>query len=223
MITIGVEGKPGSGKTTMSTYLGSLSPKIAYIGVSKIVDDKGLTRFRDFALACGNAVLNRTIAKRQKRYSRKINGEEDRLANKIKTPAIFKLAIKAYFGKVEKEINRQLAECEKRGVEVAIVDYALLNVTNKWKDFDYRVWVHRDEAARREALKSRDNRDDENVSLVSSFAEFDVVKYGDGDVIEIRNDGSIDDLKRKGIEMLRGVVKTRNKEQAVNVEKEQDR
>ena len=38
-------------------------------------------------------------------------------------------------------------------------------------------------------------KDENQIDFISLFAEFDIVKYGSGDVIHIHNNGNINDLK----------------------------
>lgn len=177
MITIGIEGKPASGKTTLSKYLTQTYPYVERIEVDKIVEEMGLDGLRDAILTCVN-IFAKMVVSGKGRYKRKIKSEDDKIQKKIRTPIVFKIAANAYFKSVSDSIKRQLEICEKRGDKIVVVDYALLNISSIWKEFDYRVLVNRNEEDRREAMKKRDGKDDKDVDFFSIFSNFDVVKYG---------------------------------------------
>lgn len=206
MIVIGIEGKAGSGKSTLCKYLTSKYP-IEYIEVDKIIHNSELIRLRNIILT-GATVLAKTAVSRNGGYKRKIKGENDRIKNKIKTPPISKVVIYFFYKAISKKIKVQLEEYKSRGKPMVIVDYALLNVSSMWDDFDYRVCVSRDEQERRRAIKKRDGKNDNQVDFISLFAKFDIVKYDQGDVIHIHNNGDENDLKRKGDLLLKRILES---------------
>ena len=209
MIIIGMEGKPGSGKTTLAKTLAK-NPDIKHIEVDAIVEKLGLVGLRNIVLKYANTLVKRARSD-DKIYKRDLNSQNDNIHNKIPTPIILKAAKNVFFKIVSNSIKKELKECEKSGTKIAIVDYALLNVSNIWNDFDYRVCVVKPEAERRKALKHRDNANENDIEFVSLFSNFDIVKYGIGDVICIQNDGSIEDLKLKGKNLIETIVRKSEK------------
>lgn len=206
MITIGIEGTPGSGKSTLSKDL-ALDPRIVHIEVDKFVKKSGLIKLRNILLGCTN-VLSKGVSHRKSRYTRKIKSAEDNIQNKISTPIILRAATNVYFRVVSNIIRKQLKKCEQQGVEIAVVDYALLNVADIWNEFDVRVWVVREDFERKTAVQNRDSVTGGRVDFLSSFARFSIIQYGDGDVIRIDNNGNRGDLVNKGKKYIGDMLKS---------------
>lgn len=209
MITIGVEGKPGSGKSTLSRGLAEYQG-VAHIEVDTIVEEIGLVRLRNIILGCANVLVKRALSGKG-RYTRRIKNQEDNIHNKIGTPKILKLAKNVYFRIVSDAIKKQLKVCEENGVKIAVVDYALLNVSSIWHEFDFRVCVIKNEEERRKAIKNRDGVDENGIDFISLFSNFDIVQYGVGDVKCIQNNGDPEALKKKGKLLLAETIKSLSK------------
>lgn len=218
MITVGIEGKPGSGKSTIARMLAE-HDGVEHIEVDKVVKEIGVLKFRDMILGY-LTVLGKKSSTGKGKYTRKVENSKDDIHNKISTPIIVKAAKNVYFAIVSRAINKRLKKLEKNGTKIAVVDYAILNCSEIWKEFDVRVCVSRNNDNRIKAVELRDNVDSNRVDFYTSFAILDIVKYGEGDVIKIYNDGDVSALKEKSKKLLKEIIE-KSKLEKINNEREE--
>jgi dephospho-CoA kinase len=97
--------------------------------------------------------------------------------------------------RVEKELDRRLAELEKSGVKVAIVEAALIYEAGYDRRLDAVIVVDADERERLRRIVDRDKSSPSDV-LKRTRSQWDVArKLRKADYV-IRNDGSKEDLER---------------------------
>lgn len=218
MITVGIEGKPGSGKSTIASMLAEYDG-VEHIEVDKVVKEIGVLKFRDMILGYLTALGKKSSTGKGK-YTRKIENSKEDIHNKISTPIIVKAAKNVYFAIVSRAINKRLKKLENSGTKIAVVDYAILNCSEIWKEFDVRVCVNRNNDNRIKAVELRDNVDSDRVDFYTSFAILDIVKYGEGDVIKIYNDGDVNSLKEKSKKLLKEIIE-KSRLEKINSERDE--
>lgn len=205
MITIGIEGKPGSGKTSLSRYLQNTYNSIGYVNVDTIVRENGLIPKRDRVLNGLQRIL-RGIKKNSENFTSA--NEDQKLSRKLSLTQELEQGKQEFYSELIPLIESECRRFEKSGKTITIIDYALLSADKFWDTLDYRVLVTRDENNRVEAVKKRDGKNEREVDFISSFSQFEVGQSGKADTITINNDGDMESLFLKADTLLIQVLQS---------------
>ncbi len=130
MILIGVTGKSGAGKTTLSKYIEKKYPNIIRVGVDEIVRNEGLIKDRNEII---EELLNHNISA-QELKAKQLN----------------------YRKKLDYYVNEKIRIEETNLTEIAIIDYALLyELPQIWEKLNYKILVTKKEDFTRIGLIKR--------------------------------------------------------------------
>lgn len=169
MIKIGIIGKPGSGKTTLSRYLENKYPNISYLSVDKITtsnEELHATRDQILLAAYHNNISSERIKQIQLNFRSKLT----------------------------EAINEKLKQIEDSGKEIVLIDYAVLyTLPSVWDGVQYKLLVTRVDSKRKEGLLRREGK--ENTKVLDTFSKSICLKEAtlDADFF-IKNNGSLEDL-----------------------------
>lgn len=151
MITIGLTGQTGAGKSTFADYL-RRKYGFVHIDTDKISREVIKTKTAELAAMFGSDVLNpdgtpnrKMIAKRA--FSSKENTDA---LNRIMHPAIMQT------------VEKMISDAEKNGAVGAIVDGAALIESGSINAFDTSVCVVADREVRKRRIIERDNLSEED-------------------------------------------------------------
>lgn len=193
MRVVGLIGGIGSGKSEASALLASMGAEV--IDADKVghaIYEPGTEGYRRVIEGFGEEIVGKDGKIDRKKLGARVfseAGELERL-NSILHPLI------------RGEIERRLGELEKRNVELAVVEAAIL-LEAGWRPIVHEVWVV---TATPETIRSRlfEGRglSAEEVDARVAKQMPDAERRAAADVL-IENDGSRDDLRRRLAEILR--------------------
>ncbi len=196
MIKIGITGGIGSGKTT----------------ICKIWQDKGakLINADDLAkyLMTNNESVKQQIIQTFGEQSYQPNGNLNRayLANQAFNKGRAEELNNIVHPAVFKEADRLSLQAEKEGYKALVYEAAILLEKGRPERMDKIVLVLTDEEKRIERVNKRDKTEKKNVTeRIKKQEDFEALKP-QADII-IRNNGSLQELKEKALQVYKEVIK----------------
>lgn len=187
MKVIGFTGGIGSGKTTITEYLAELGATVIdadKVGHEAFEPDTEI--WREVVDEFGKEILTPEREIDRKKLGPIVFADPDALArlNQIMHPRMFDM------------MKDRIAEYEKQGVEVVVIEAAVLIEAN-WTPLADEVWVATaPESAVIERLQAQRGMDREQTlaRIRNQLASEERTKHAD---VVISNDGSLDELKAK--------------------------
>jgi dephospho-CoA kinase len=186
MITIGITGGIGSGKSTLCNYLNNADVEIVYADslAKSLMQENRELRDRIISVFGESAYLNDGTINREYLSHQAFSLNKIQMLNDLVHPV------------VKNEIIRMISNARQKGIKVFIYEAALLLKNGRPEYLDYVVWVDSDINNRAKRVSNRDSVDIQSVyhriqhqQTFESVSEFvDIV---------ILNDGNLADLKEK--------------------------
>lgn len=186
-------GNSGSGKTTFSNALASKS-KVGVIHVDELVGEAKMKYFRMFLQPKENNSTEST----KKNPKLKAGAKEIFYKNRL----LFRFLMKVRSRLVSGSIERKIEEFRNEGKELVVIDDWLVNSHKKLLPRLNHIYVmNRKYLERRKSLKERDALSREELNITDFPYALDFVKIPKGsNVTNIKNDGTIEDLKQKALD-----------------------
>lgn len=193
MKLIGIMGKPGSGKTTFSNYLGN-KDNVGVIHVDSLVAEVKKKYFKMIL----QPKENNTTENAKNNPKLKVEVKEMFYKNKI----LFKLWLKIRSMFVQKELENKINELKLDGKDLIVIDDLFLTSHKKLFEKCDRLYVlDRDYLERRNGLRQRDGLTRKELRVSDIPYSVGNIKIPSGDnVINIFNNGTIEDLEKKAEE-----------------------
>lgn len=193
MKLIGIMGKPGSGKTTFSDYLGT-KDTVGVIHVDDLVADIKKKYFRIFLQPKEN---NKT--ENVKNNPKLKTGVKEKF---YKNKLLFRLIMKLRNKLMEKELLKKIEDFKLAGKGIVVIDdWALPYQSKIFPKLDKIYTLERDFLERREGLKQRDALTVKELRVYDIPYSLEHIKLPEGKkVIKISNKGSIEDLEKQADE-----------------------
>lgn len=151
MITIGLTGQTGAGKSTFAAYL-SKKYGFVHIDTDKISREVIKTKTAELVERFGSEILNGDGSTNRKELAKRafFSKENTDALNGIMHPAIMET------------VGKMIADAEKSGAVGAVVDGAALIESGSINTFDTSVCVVADKEVRRRRIINRDNLSEED-------------------------------------------------------------
>ena len=197
MITVGLTGGIGSGKSTISNMIKSKDiPIIDADLISREVLNIYPEILQEIKETFGEEFVDEDGNLKRRELGNHIFGQDD-LRKKLENIII------PY---IKKEIFNRIEECNKSNEKICVVDAPTLieHKINEKMDYNILVWVDKDTQIER--VKLRDNMDHEEVikRINSQMSLEEKIKYVD---FTIDNSGSLDNTKKELEEVLGKVIR----------------
>lgn len=208
MKLIGITGKAGSGKTTISNMLQEY-PGVAVIHVDELVDKE---KENKFSLIMDSDKNGRPIVVKKRMREFIYN-------NKI----LFRVFMKLKNALIQSKINKKIMEYEKQGFTAVVIDSIYLKYLSIYKQLDVKILMRRSYSQRLQSVLERDK--DKNMDK-ARFISSDI-PYKRGYCKEhinsykyiIRNT-TIDNLRRQAQKIFEKEIQKRNFIEECKVSKE---
>ena len=190
MKLIGIMGKPGSGKTTFSDYLGC-KDTVGVIHVDDLVADIKKKYFKFFLQPKEN---NKT--ENVKNNPKLKAGIKEKF---YKNKFLFNILMKLRTKLIEKELLKKIEDFKLDGKEITIIDDWALPYQNKiFHKLDKIYTLERDFLERRDGLKQRDALTVRELRVCDIPYSLEHIKLPEGEnVVKILNKGSMKELKEQ--------------------------
>lgn len=180
MELIAIIGKPGAGKTTISTYLSQLYSDISYLNI----DD--------------------TVANDSKLLKLRNEGLRD-----IKDNILMGENEKNFYNGIKKIIIKWIDEETKKGIKYGIVDFATIHkIPDIWDLFKYKILVVKEKTFRNKHLTLRSG--DKLAEILELYGEYAFDDFDCDVHFKITNNDNIDELyekTKKTFEIIRNLSK----------------